>query len=510
MPPTEDLTNTSKSGTPSDPCPPKVFHLFTDLISEQLKILCTEIIQSGIFPDAWKIASVRPLLKKSNLDPAELGSYRPISRLPFLSKVLEKILNKQLPTYIAENNLLDHSQFGFREGNGTETALVTVTEELRKPLDAGKKAALILLDLSAAFDTISHKILADRMKKLGFHDSAIQLMVSYFTNRTVFVDMDGTVSKSFDLPCGVPQGSSLSPTLFNIYVTPLAEIIRQHGFTAVSYANDTQIVVSISDNIAETADCFNSCMSQINRWMSNNCLKLNSQKTEVLLLGTNTSFWSPSWWPSEMGDCPEPVKKVKNLGVIFDDKLTFGNQISKLTSTFWGMLKIIKKIRPFIPADTLKTVVTALAISRLDYGNALYVGLQSQLLSNLQRMQNAAARLILNVPKFQSISYRLRDLHWLPVEKRILFKSLCLAYKALQGTGPSYLRSHLTKYRPTRDLRSTHAFLLNTPRYKQVRWGGRSFVLGTARSWNILPLQIKNCYSLSIFRKQLKTWLFNN
>lgn len=107
--------------------------------------------------------------------------------------------------------------------------------------------------------------------------------------------MDGIVSKSFDLPCGVPQGSSLSPTLFNIYVTPLAEIIRQCGFTAVSYADDAQIVVSISDNTDETADRFNSCISQINQWILNNCLKLNSQKTEVLLLGTNTSFWSPRW-----------------------------------------------------------------------------------------------------------------------------------------------------------------------------------------------------------------------
>lgn len=166
---------------------------------------------------------------------------------------------------------------------------------------------------------------------------------------------------------------------------------------------------------------------------------------------------------------------------------------------------MIRKIHPFIPLDLLKTVVTALALSRLDYGNALYVGLQPQFLLRLQRMQNAAARLILDIPKFESVSHRLRDLHWLPVGRRIMFKSQCLAYRALQGTGPLYLRTHLKKYLPTRNLRSAQACLLSIPRYKQARWGGRSFILGTAKIWNALPMPIKNSKSLTVFRKLLKT-----
>lgn len=155
-------------------------------------------------------------------------------------------------------------------------------------------------------------------------------------------------------------------------------------------------------------------------------------------------------------------------------------------------------------------MVRALAISRLDYGNALYVGIQSRLLMKLQRMQNAAARLILDIPKYDPISHHLRDLHGLSVKKRIQFKSQCIAYKAIQGKGPQYLRTHLRKYIPTRNLRSCQANLLTIPRYRQVRWGGRSFMLGTARTWNSLPTVIKNSSSLSSFRKLLKTWLFNN
>lgn len=125
-------------------------------------------------------------------------------------------------------------------------------------------------------------------------------------------------------------------------------------------------------------------------------------------------------------------------------------------------------------------------------------------------MQNAAARLILDIPKFEPVSHRLRDLHWLSVEKRIRFKSQCLAYKALQGTGPVFLRAHLRRYKPERNLRSAQAFVLEVPRYKQLRWGGRSFVLGTVKVWNSLPLPIRNSKSLMEFRRQLKTWLFNN
>lgn len=232
-------------------------------------------------------------------------------------------------------------------------------------------------------------------------------MSTYLTNRTFVIEMDGLTSKSFKLPCGVPQGSSLSPTLFNIYVAPLAAIIRQCSFSVVSYADDTQVVVSVSDNIDETADRFNFCMSQINFWMRNNCLKWRKNGGSPFWF--KYLFLFPKMAARWFGRMPNLCQKVRNLGVVFDERLTFEGQINKLASTFWGILKMIRKIRPFIPLDALKTVVTALALSRLDYGNALYVGLQSQLLLRLQRMQNAAARLILDIPKSESVSHRLRD-----------------------------------------------------------------------------------------------------
>lgn len=252
------------------------------------------------------------------------------------------------------------------------------------------------------------------------------------------MELEDFASKAFKLPCGVPQGSSLSPTLFNLYGAPLASIIRQCGFAAVLCAHDTQVVVSVSNNVEKTADCFNHCMTQVNEWMKSNCLKLTGEKTEVMLLGSNPSFWSPRWWPDSLGNCPTPVSKVKNLGFVFDDKLTFNAQINKLTSTFWLIIKMIRKIRHFSPPEALKTLVTSLALSTLDYGNALYVGLQSQLLLKLQRLQNAAARLILDIPRHEPVAHRLVALHLLPVTKRMIFKFNALPSKHCKAMARSF------------------------------------------------------------------------
>ena len=178
--------------------------------------------------------------------------------------------------------------------------------------------------------------------------------------------MEEFTSSSFALPCGVPPGSSLSPTLFNLYVMPLANLIKQFIQAVVSYADDTQIVVSVSKNLEVPAANFHNCMKQISHWMFSNCLKLNSSKTEVLLLGNNTSFWSPDWWPQELGDPPVLVSKVKNLGIGFHDRLSFEKQINCVTSSCFFTLKILRKVFSFIPVDLKKLVITALILSKLD------------------------------------------------------------------------------------------------------------------------------------------------
>lgn len=166
-------------------------------------------------------------------------------------------------------------------------------QHLRPPLLTrvanGSRAALILLDLSAAFDTVHHALLKS-LHSLGFRNSALTLLRSFLADRIQWVEMGDATSSPFSLPCAVPQGSALSPTLFNVIVTPLVKRIHSFGLTVLSYADDTQIVVSISSQAEKDANNFCRCMAAVVSWMWSNCLKLNSDKTEVLLFGKETSF----------------------------------------------------------------------------------------------------------------------------------------------------------------------------------------------------------------------------
>lgn len=291
-------------------------------------------MRDGYFSKVWKKASIIPLLKKPSLDPNDPNSFRPISRLPLPAKIIEKTLNSQLSAFLEVKNILDSTQYGFRSSHSTESALLKSTEEIRITLDQGGCAALIMLDLSAAFDTVHHSLLISRLEQIGVKGTDLQLLASFLSDRINSVTLGQFNSKPFRLPCGVPQGSSISPTPFNIYVSQLAPLIESFGFNLTSYANDTQIVISLlPDNIIETSGRFRDCINTVGTWMAQNCLKLNTNKTEVVLFGNNPIFWNLTWWPDNMGSLPTPAVKVKNLGVYLDNKLTFKDQVNPVASS---------------------------------------------------------------------------------------------------------------------------------------------------------------------------------
>lgn len=182
-----------------------------------------------------------------------------------------------------EHNVLNPTQFGFRSEHSTETALIKATDELKNNLDDGRNAALILLDLSAAFDTVDHSTLCLRLETMGIKGAALDLFRSFLINWENTVMLDKFRSKTFSLPCGVPKGSSLSPSLFNLYVAELAPPIQSFGLLLTSYADDTQIVVSAANKANNTSAPLYSCMKEICTWMSRYCLKLNSEKTIYIL-----------------------------------------------------------------------------------------------------------------------------------------------------------------------------------------------------------------------------------
>uniref|UniRef100_A0A670IIH6 Reverse transcriptase domain-containing protein n=1 Tax=Podarcis muralis TaxID=64176 RepID=A0A670IIH6_PODMU len=345
----------------------------------------------GAFPDPLKEAVIKPLLKKTSLDPAIMANYRPVSNLPFLGKVTERVVAEQLQARLEDVDHLDPFQSGFRPHHGTETALVALVDDLRWARDKGESCFLVLLDISAAFDTIDNSIFLDGLEVLEAGGTVIQWFRSFLLGRVQKVVLGDECSDPWALTCGVPQGSVLSPMLFNIYMKPLGEIIRGFGLGVHQYADDTQLYLSFKSEPVKAVKVLCECLEAVGGWMAANRLRLNPDKTEVLFWGDRGRVGVGD--SLVLNGVTVPLKdQVCSLGVIKDSQLSM--EVNSVSGAAVYQLHLVHRLRPYLPADCLARVVHAVVISHLDYCNVLYVGLPLKVTRNLQLIQNAAARLV--------------------------------------------------------------------------------------------------------------------
>ncbi len=245
----------------------------------------------------------------------------------------------------------------------------------------------------------------------------------------------GEVSKAHQLITGVPQGSVLDTFLFYTYTTSLGPIIQAHGFSYHFYADDTQLYLSFRPDDPTVAVRISGCLADISAWMKKHHLQVNLAKTELLVFPATPTLQYD--FTIQLGSSTiTSSASVRNLGVIFDDQLTFKEHIAKTARSCRFALHNIRKIRPFLTEHAAQLLVQALVISRLDYCNALLARLPSNTIKPLQRIQNAAARLIFNEPRRAHVTPLFVSLHWLPVAARIQFKTLMLAYRTTTDSAP--------------------------------------------------------------------------
>ena len=256
-----------------------------DMLLPVLTKSVNDPLSSGDVPVSLKQAAVLPLLEKQGLDSEQMKSYRPVSNLPYVSKLLEKVVANQIMTYMYSNDLHEPLQIAYRPGHSTETAMLKIKNDIDVTLDQGDGVLLVLLDLSAAFDTIDDKIMLSRLKSYcGITGNALKWLKLYMENRTQTVLVKGSKSEPVNLTTGVPQG----PLLFPIYMLPLYQIMRKHGILFHGYADDTQLytpfrpgdAVSLADAICR----LEMCNQEIRMWMTSNKLKLNDGKTDFMVI----------------------------------------------------------------------------------------------------------------------------------------------------------------------------------------------------------------------------------
>ena len=278
-------------------------------------------------------------------------------------------------------------------------------------MDAQKVTLLVLLDLSAAFDTVRHDILLDRLRSsLGVTEKGFNWFKSNLSDRAQRVAVNGGLSDTFPLAQGVPQGSCLGSLMFTVYNSELFDIVGGHLPSVHSYADDTQLNLAFSPDVqgdnASAVKAMFDCIMDLRKWMIRDRLMLNDDKTEFLLLGTKQQLAKVDINSITVGESVVNTKPVvKNLGSWFDSQLSMSTHISKLCSSAFFHLHNISRIRKFLSREETKTfLVHALVTSRVDYFNSLLYSLPASQLNKVQRVLNTAARLVCCAQRFSHIT----------------------------------------------------------------------------------------------------------
>ena len=399
-------------------------------------------LNTGTFPKQFKTALVTPLLKKASLDQNELGNYRPISNLAFIGKLIEHVVLKRLNQHMTTNNVQDKMQSAYKQHHSTETALMRVQHDIVRNLDSGQCVMLILLDTSAAFDTINIDILLNTLgSRFNIGGTALDWFRSYLTGRSQCVMVGSSSSNTTLIYHGVPQGSVLGPVMFNMYTTSIADICTKHHVLFHRFADDIQLYVNynpvMSDELEYAKQLLVQCIAEIRAWMLLHQLKLNNEKTEFIVLQSPHNLrvhGSPSL--ELPGLTLTSTDAVRNLGCYFDRHMQLNRLVSSYCSSAYYHLRLISRIRHLLTRDACHAAIRCLVLSRLNYCNGLLGGLNTGLTNRLQRAKKSAARVINHVRRRDHITPIMRSLHWLQINMRITFK-ICRGRRGKLSIGVS-------------------------------------------------------------------------
>ena len=465
-----------------DPIPTHVLKEILPIMLPAITKIVNLSLINGEFPPQWKNAIVRPLLKKAG---AELTykNYRPVSNLQFISKVTERAVLLQFMDHCNQHDLIPDYQSAYRQGYSCETSVLCLLNQALWAMENQEITACLLLDLSAAFDTVDHDLFISIMKeRFNIQGKALQWFETYLRPRSFCVHVDGKISDTKDLSFSVPQGSAAGANFFVAYCESLPQNIPA-GVALQGFADDHFIHnhFKASDRCSEglAISQLREAFANIQAWMQEMRLKLNSDKTEFILIGNQVQLNKLSTKSIELNtNTTIPVSDtVRCLGTLIDKNLKFTQHVTAKCKVAMANFVRILNIRKYLSRQACETLIVSLVMSHLDYGNSILAGSPDVLIAKYQRIQNMCTKLILNRSKYDSSTEALKTLHWLPIRLRIMYKILCLTHKCLYGIAPVYLKSLLTIKKPIRTLRSTSddQLLLEIPRTKRKTFAARSF-----------------------------------
>ena len=430
-----------------DPLPTSLVKHHIDALSPLLARIINASLSSTVFPAPMKHAVVVPALKKGGSDASVLTNYRPISNITFVAKITERFVAQQLQHFMEENRIYGIYQSAYRVHHSAETALVRIHNDIAQSIDSRRSVLLVLLDLSAAFDTINHNTLLRRLSGYGLSGDVLAWLTSYLCNRTCIVRVKSGVSEVETITTGVPQGTVLGPLLFNAYIAPLTTLLQKHNIHHHLYADDTQLYITFppTDHTQALAR-MEACVQDAEAWLCDNGLVMNYNKSQAIVIRSSSLRTPTSLTRVNIcGQLVDTSPVIRDLGFTIDNNLTMTSQVASVCRSAYYHLSRIAKIRDSVSTTVCKSLIHGLVTSRIDYGNAILFGISDRHLHRLEMVQRSAARIVMQIRRGdrQSMTTILRQLHWLPVRKRIEYKLLVLVHRAF------FIRRHARVSRGT-------------------------------------------------------------
>ena len=460
-----------------------------------VRLLCSDVnrcIEKGIFPKNLKNADITPTFKKG--DRLLKSNYRPISILPTLSKIYERILYQQM--YIHFDNVFSKYLCGFRKGHSTQHCLLFMMENLKKALDKGLCTGVLLTDLSKAFDCISHELLIAKLNAYGFTNNSLELISDYLSERKQRTKIGESFSTWREIIYGVPQGSILGPLLFNIYINDL--FLFTSSFKIANYADDCT-PYEFSDSIDKVINKLEFDSKILIEWYEMNYLKPNPDKWHLLLseIGNNLNI--------TIGDeCISNSSYEKILGIHFDNKLNFKTHVTKLCKKASQKLHALARVSNFMSFKQRLTIMNAFILSQFSYCPLLWMCHNRLLHTQINRIHERALRIVYRdntlsfeslLEKSGSVKIHYRNLQFLAVE----------IYKALNNLS-SLLMSELFQIKDMKfNLRNGKTLVSSN--IKTVNYGKQSISYLAPIIWSQVPEEIRNSESVNSFKNKIKKWI---
>lgn len=463
-----------------------------DHIIEPLTYIINQCILSGQVPSYFKTAIIKPIFK--NGDHSKMSNYRPISLVSALAKIFEKIIKARLCNYLAKHQIIHNMQFGFRENKSTQDAITALTSKIYNAMDHSKPAICVFVDLAKAFDTVSHKLLLEKLEKLGIRGNTLQLFRNYLTNRKQMVMIDDIMSNEKTVIYGVPQGTVLGPVLFTIYINDLLTLSTESNI--ISYADDTAIFFE-GDNWQELRQVASTDLKKIKKWFDKNLLTLNWDKTKYLTF-TSYKKYLPEFDTIPIDDREiYSTTSIKYLGITIDSHLRWDIQIQNIIHKIRHLSYKFKILKSFLNIKQLKIIYYALVESILQYGIIAWGGVKKSYLMPLEILQKRIMKIMFNkITRFPSdeLYHETKILDIRQIYSKIILVYLYKNKNNLRHLDHSYCT------------RRKHNELIKTDMAKKDI-GRRYFIYQGQRLYNELPINIRDSKSIAIFKKLINKWL---